>query len=64
MGVLERALAEGNPRERLAAAEAWRQAAFPERMRVLKRSLADPDARVRNASFEGLWALARLPMIR
>ncbi|HLC33640.1 MAG TPA: HEAT repeat domain-containing protein [Anaerolineales bacterium] len=64
MGVLERALAEGNPRERLAAAEAWRHAAFPERMQVLKRSLADPDARVRSASFEGLWALARLPMIR
>jgi len=64
MPVLERALTEGNPRERLAATEAWRHAAFPERMRVLKRSLADPDARVRSASFEGLWALARLPMIR
>jgi HEAT repeat protein len=64
LGVLERALAEGNPRERLAAAESWRHAAFPERLRVLKRSLSDPDAQVRNASFEGLWALARLPMIR
>jgi len=64
MAVLERALAEGTPRERLAAAEAWRRAAFPDRLRVLKRSLSDPDARVRNASFEGLWALARLPMIR
>ncbi len=64
MGVLERALAEGSPRERVAAAEAWRRAAFPERMKVLKRSLADAEARVRDASFEGLWALARVPMIR
>ncbi len=64
MGVLERALVDGNPRERLAAAESWQHAAFPERMRVLKRSLSDPDSRVRSASFEGLWALARLPMIR